>query len=488
MENVFNRKIISGNYTTPYDFAIGLFNKAFTGSYPARQGTESIRKQIIDLMGPENRNSCFDLDNTVFYMQEYKGKELWIGVSPDLISDGYIPEVAPKKTPSILGYLNDYLPDDIFCYIIPECTILSAEGTINTVHTLMQYLRMFQNQFIGDRTISMLGNREILYKHLIVNYLYRCFNINLCIRQNFDAVFGDITIYGDKDLAYNVFVEDAKYCGTMSNSDIDPFKLYGSCLRYANHKMAARVNEIMTDRQETKELERDWGDLYDGLNLCYDNNFSGMWGTMVKDVSLQTYWSIVRGNAYDVKDNAVYEPISDNLDNIITRRICIVLSVMSYLCYIGTTYSIGDNDPSDELIWTMDEARYVKVKEFLDLANNLIHNKKVDFKDIFYAKLLMAFVLDWNDYLYASYIYDDVVFMDKHSSSDYRKLIANFGEFIANKLEKEDMAPLPSTELSAILDAGWIQSGLKYIKTISDSVKDDANYAKYTSQTDSKED
>ena len=487
MENAFTRKIISGNYTTPYDFAISLFNKAITGSYPARQGTESIRKQIIDLMGPENRNSCFDLDNTVFYMQEYKGKEFWIGVSPDLISDGY-PGVAPDKSPRILGYLNDYLPDDIFCYIIPECTTLSAQGTIDTVHTMIQYLRLFQNQFMGDRSISMIGNREMMYKHLIANYLYRCFNINLGIRQNFDAVFGDITIYGDKDLAFNAFIEDAKYCGTMTNSDIDPFKLYGSCLRYANHKMVAKQNEIDMAKKENKELRRDWGDLYNGLVLCYDNNFSGMWGAMVRDTSLETYWSVIRGNAYNTKDLAVYEPANDNLDNIITRKICIVLSVLSYLCYTGSTYQLGSDDVDDEIVWAMDEGRYAKVKEFLDLTNNLIHDKKVDFKDIFYAKLMMAFVLDWNDYLYASYIYDDVVFMDKHSSSDYRKLIVSFGEFIADKLEKEDITPLPSIELSAILDAGWVQSGLKYIKTISDSVKDDANYAKYTTQTDSKED
>lgn len=217
----FENKAMYKSYNNFYDFAVALFNKAIKGNFRVKPGLDIVRDYVIKFEGPDNRNRNVDIDNADFYMEEYAGKHFWIGVTS--ISNEAL----------IYSYKHMMDPGDSLIFI-EDCGVETAERTIHTVKVMKQFLIAILNEWFTDSSSYTIDRvNSFIITHLIANYMYREFGINLSIKENFYA-----TIVSDENsdvvnkLLYDFFIKDFKYVGTIENSDIDVIKLRGTPYRF----------------------------------------------------------------------------------------------------------------------------------------------------------------------------------------------------------------------------------------------------------------
>lgn len=223
MPGPFENKTICRSYNDVYDFAVAIFNKAVKDIYRVRDNLAVVRSHIINFESPERRNKNVYIDNARFYMDEYCGRKVWVGVVDD-IKNG------------IFSYRSMMDGKDM-CIFIEDCNVSSAEGTIHTVKIMKMFLTQFLAEwFTNEGEYSIDRVNSFIITHLIANYLYREFGINLSIKENFMATL--VTNENSEefnDALYDAFVKDFEYVSTIYNGDMDIYKLRGSPYRFTDY-------------------------------------------------------------------------------------------------------------------------------------------------------------------------------------------------------------------------------------------------------------
>ena len=214
--NPFTEKLYGGKYVNAFELAAVLFNKAMMKQHSARIGTETIRQQIIDFETPANRNSYINLDDCVFYYEEYEGIGYWIGTT-DIYYD-----------PTNFHYgVNEYsvvryneMDNKTRCIIIPIPDVSTTEGSIRTILSFMDVVAAFSHKF-------NINNAEIIY--VAANYFYRVFGINILTEENFDLIFNKSKFVPEfKNFILNT---DMKYVKPL-DGDLNFYKISGADTRY----------------------------------------------------------------------------------------------------------------------------------------------------------------------------------------------------------------------------------------------------------------
>lgn len=214
------------NPTNLFEFAVTLFNKAISGSYPAHMGQEPIRQAIIDFEGPTNRGRLFDLDHTSFYYLQFRGRDYWLGICEDINK----PSAAKSETVSKYSELFRELGKII---VIPPVNTASGVNTmkfIKVMHDLLLDIIYPDDACDGEYLCQI----KFAIMHIITWYIYNNTRINLTKPDTFRVAFIDTGIAIDNDTYYKFFEEDFKYCDTLSRDFPNKYKLLGSFNRWRN--------------------------------------------------------------------------------------------------------------------------------------------------------------------------------------------------------------------------------------------------------------
>lgn len=199
-----------------------LGNKIIDDSDNATFGMEYPRQLLIDYFGPENRNSQFELDTAKFYYYRYSPTNsvpmnIWLCVT---LSENICTEMS-----------NIFPDNNTFMYILSKGSVNISSNTIKTCSILTRFYTMAFRKFYHE--YSYTSYPSMIADHILANYLYRAFDIDLSVPENFLRVLvtkDTFTSYNEKMQKF--FTEDFKYCNTIAREDLDFSKVVGAEFRY----------------------------------------------------------------------------------------------------------------------------------------------------------------------------------------------------------------------------------------------------------------
>ena len=207
-----------------FEFAIELFDKAVTGTYPARKGTEPVRQAIIDFEGPSHRNDLFDLDHTAFYYLQFRNRDYWIGTCDDI----HVPKAQKSDTISKYSELFRELGKIIIIPPINTKTSDNAAKFIKVMHDCLMDIIYPDDTWDGEYLCQV----KFAIIHLITWYVYNQSRINLTHENTFDYAFFRTGVLDKNPSYYKFFKEDFEYVDTLSRNFPNKYKLLGAFSRW----------------------------------------------------------------------------------------------------------------------------------------------------------------------------------------------------------------------------------------------------------------
>lgn len=432
MTNPFTQKLYGKQkQSNIYDFALVLFNKAITGSYPSSDLNNGfIVQDIIDIFGPDNEIVTKHLNHTTFYMEVFNGKEYWLGVDSALENVGVSAEYNIGAEFEELGK---------FIYIIPSCNLTTEEGTIQTVKVMDKYLQDILYDHCNDNGLRY---------HLIANYLYRAFAINVFIPDNYDKVFESFPNKNYTETLKDFLInKDSKYCETISNNDIRLTRLVGCSSRY--HINHSSINAILGIEEDLDQ------NIYDLLKEVIDTitlNYSCVYDTHMAEESKKLL-DLIQSNVKIDSNNSSIKRVSCYLMTYLTLFIDggMIYNKNTYMHYVCT-------DKIFESIKTIID----KLTEYISEAKN-----------IFYVNVLMRYTLDTEEYMYASRIINNILFYPKKAVYEFKDIIISFIDLIVYRCDMYGLDQYGDDDTNVyeheILEK-HSSDAVKYLKDIKDVV------------------
>lgn len=229
-----------------FEFAIEIFDKAVTGSYPARKGTEPVRQAIIDFEGPKDRNIMFDLDHTAFYYLQFHNKDYWIGTCDDIhLTSG-------QKSETISKY-SELFHDLGKVIIIPPINTKTSDNAakfIKVMHDCLMDIIYPDDTWDGEYLCQI----KFAIIHLITWYIYQQSRINLTHEATFEYAFLRTGILDENTSStyYEFFKKDFEYVNTLSREFPNKYKILGSFTRW-RREYGNTVSPIVPIRNDIDE-------------------------------------------------------------------------------------------------------------------------------------------------------------------------------------------------------------------------------------------
>ena len=421
--------------TNPIQLAQCLGHKIIDESDSASFGMEYPRQLLIDHFSPKQRNSLFDLDTARFYLYSYTDQQ---GIKYDIWTCVTLTEDFAKDMSLVMPGAHEHL------YVLSKGSVDLAENTIKTCKTLRKFYR-FIIRDVANMDIYQL-NADFIADHILANYLYRAFDIDLSNKDNFLRVSEFSGVSRSRSALFDFFEEDFKYCSTISRDDLNYAKVSGTFYRYSKG-YSLIADSFKVRRADNHLLEIVKTESIDPDRKIFDLSIADITYIDTADIS---------SAAIDGIGDALYTPRADVddldrirsiLDNIFIypRTDYLIYDGVDETCIVGVAgLAITASDKYSNHAYLYDKENFGKVLQYVKCLDT-IYNGPVSLVKMFFACLRAAMMLELNNAIYYINIISTIVNNLGNSSAINHPLfklnlkhISDFDELMDNNAKNID--------------------------------------------------
>lgn len=429
----------------PFQLMQCIGHKCIEDSDNATFGMEYPRQILIDYYGPNHRNAEFDLDTAKFYYYQYKETS---GVCHNIWLCVTLSEDTILNLSGIFPDINTHL------YVVSKCSVDISDNTIKACRLLFRFYTMMLQNFFNPSNRLYPYNSGNTVIHILANYMYRAFDIDLSKEDNFNiaVLYTNSTPSYAKNM-YEFFKKDFVYCHTIAREDLNYPKVIGTGYRF-NKEYGFNSDVIHGNNGETFNKN----DEVDPEHKVFNTDFSLTFDDVSKltDIVVNSAgWSLSCID-YDNNDLDEIRVILHNIFFYPRTGNFAVEDVFTVSLIATTGFAIASRPTGSDHNELYSEDNIKKVIDYLKCLNS-VNDGSIDVIKVFFVKLRAMLCLEDIDAIYyctaidsllnsirTQTRYNTTITLTPYDNMTIRNL-HNFNQLIGKSLDDVDVYDLGRT-------------------------------------------